>query len=640
MANSKDPDGVLGMLERLTGRSPCPNSLRLTLIKYLREGELFEDGRNTEPKRLGKLERGKTDALVMNVLNLDEIFVGRTQTVRKIVLGEFSKTQLTSLLKKANENLLRRRDAYDYWVRRMDALTRLLVGEKPDLRNVRIDEALSLNSEPAEPRTSAPFALHAVQQLERSERRGRLGDFSAEELSAQADAYFALGDYATAVEKATQAVEADHQQSKAWFIRVMALLRQRNAALRLMQRHEINAVEIAEPMSGHEMMEREMADDAGSRASELHEELTAVVPHALLHWPRRDDGTLSYDREEQLSLIRDLFVDAVFEKVARRSGELLNFVPEGIRVNSAFRRPCDYWRLAQSEDSAEQVLTKPESEALTLLFDERATPWKEVYTSMDTAREFKLLHLSWALRLDGYRAQWEKLQSDISAWRSEDFGNRILSSDTLVRLWQFHATTLNGTRGTLSALDDWRKRTLEERKSHSHIRLLRTFAFLYHDHLVRGDLTQCADIARLAQALTRESTTLLDSPDDDSMGMPIDSGLYWKYLEALAVLLVPPAQGGEMVRSWLLSAEQWMTRFRDTRRCFWVCADEFEDVEDAPYNVDLRDPEPWMQAARAYVEAFPAGDSKAELGRVIARLERGCQNFRVQGGLSNYTEGR
>ncbi|VBB16729.1 hypothetical protein BSTAB16_6936 [Burkholderia stabilis] len=54
MANSKDPDGVLGMLERLTGRSPCPNSLRLTLIKYLREGELFEDGRNTEPKRLGK----------------------------------------------------------------------------------------------------------------------------------------------------------------------------------------------------------------------------------------------------------------------------------------------------------------------------------------------------------------------------------------------------------------------------------------------------------------------------------------------------------------------------------------------------------------------------------------------------------
>jgi tetratricopeptide (TPR) repeat protein len=396
MANRKDPNGVLATIERLAVQAAGLDGLRVTLIKYLWEGELFEGGRKTPEKQQGKLERGRTDALVMNVLNLDEIFAGGTQTVRKIVLGEFSDADLTARLKSAADNLDRRRDAYDYWARRMDALRGLLVDDKPDLRTVRIDEALRSVPKNVESRCVSPFALHAVQQLERLEERGRLGAPSANELSEQADAYFALGDYVTAAEKATQAVEIDPNLSRAWFIRVMVLLRQRNAAASLMQRHQINAVEVAEPLSAHETMERDLADDAGSRAYNHQVSLNDVVPHALLNWPKRDDGSLLYEREEQLSLVRNLLVDAVFAKVAGWRGVLLDSVPEAIEVSSSPMRPCEYWRRDEQESGDAQVLTVFELGALELLFEERrrhAGRWTETDTSMDTARELKLLPL-------------------------------------------------------------------------------------------------------------------------------------------------------------------------------------------------------------------------------------------------------
>lgn len=633
MANTKDPNGVLATIERLTGQALCPDGLRVTLVKYLWEEELFEGGRKTPGKQQGKLERGKTDALVMNVLNLDEIFAGSTQTVRKIVLGELSDADLTARLKSAADNLQRRRDAYDYWARRMDALSALLVGEKPDLRKVRIDDALRSVPEFVESCGTSQFALHAVQRLERLEERGRLGAPSANELTEQADAYFALGDYVTANEKATRAVEIDPKQSRAWFIRVMVLLRQRNAAANLMRRHEINAVEVAEPMSVHETMERELADDAGSTAYEAQVALNEVVPRALLDWPKTDDGALSYEHEDQLSMIRNLFVDVVFTKVAGRRGALLDLVPEAIEVSSSLMRPCDYWRQEESVCENSPVLTTFERRALKLLFDERRRHtgrYTEMRTYMDTAREFKLLHLSWALRLDGYQVQWENLRQRFVNWKSVDFRKHILSDDRLSRLWQFHAVNIDGMCGVLASLDRWHATSLEERKTRSNSLALRTLAYVFHDRLVRGELAQCADIALHAQSLTSETTGIIGygqirmgSPDDDSLEMPIGCELYWKYLEALTVVLMPPAQVGDRALSLLLDAERWMADFRDTGRCFWVWEDyDFPgECESAPYGVDLRDTGRWLQAVEAYVEAFPECDDMERLRGVMGRLE-------------------
>ncbi|WP_420213102.1 hypothetical protein ACN8ZM_33125 [Burkholderia aenigmatica] len=633
MANKKDPNGVIATIERLTGQVPCPDGQRNALTKYLREGALFESDRNAPEKRQGKLERAKTDTLVMNLLNLDEIFVGSTQAVRKIVLGEFSDAELTTLLESAADNLRRRRDAYDYWARRMDALGTLLVDEKPDLRTVRIADALRSVPEPIESRGASPFALHAVQRLEHLEERGRLGSPSANDLTEQADAYFALGDHLTANEKATRAVEVDPKQSRAWFIRVLVLLHQRKAAIRLMQRHEINAMELAEPMSAHETMEHDLAEDAGSRAYEIQVALNEVVPRALLNWPKMEDGSLSYEHVEQLSIIRNLFVDAVFSKVARLYGTLLDSVPATVVTSSSRRRPCDYWRKEELDSGEAPVLTTFERQALALLLDERrrhAGRYTEMHTSMDTAREFRLLHLSWALRLDGYKAQWENLRQRFVFWKSVDFRQHILSDNTLIRLWQFHAVNIHGLSGVLDSLDQWHAKSLAERKTRSDSLALQTLAYLFHDCLVRGELAQCADIALHAQSLTDESTGIsgygkvrMSSPDDDSTEMPIGCKRYWKYLEALAVVLMPPTQFTDRALSVLLEAERWMADFRDTNHCFWIWEDyEFPgECESVPYEVDLRDTEPWLRAARRYISAFEERDCMKHLREVIRRLE-------------------
>jgi hypothetical protein len=233
------------------------------------------------------------------------------------------------------------------------------------------------------------------------------------------------------------------------------------------------------------------------------------------------------------------------------------------------------------------------------------------------------------LRLDDYKVQWVKLREELSTWRSGDFGKHILSEDTLGRLWQFHAVTVDGTRGALASLSDWHATSLEERKTRSDLLSLRTLGYLFHDRLVRSELDQCVDIALHAQSLTGESTGItgngharMASPDDDSLVMPIGYELYWKYLEALAVVLMPPTQVCDRALSLLLAAEQRMADFRDTRRCFWVWEDhEFPgECESEPYEVDLRDTEPWLQAARAYVEAFPERDNIGCLREVIGRI--------------------
>ncbi|MCG9078179.1 hypothetical protein [Laribacter hongkongensis] len=97
MGNKKKSEGVIATIERLTGQTPCPVFLRNSLNKYLYEEALFEDarkGRAGKSKRQGKLIQGETDALVMNVLNLDQVFNGATTAVVRIVSGEVEGKEL------------------------------------------------------------------------------------------------------------------------------------------------------------------------------------------------------------------------------------------------------------------------------------------------------------------------------------------------------------------------------------------------------------------------------------------------------------------------------------------------------------------------------------------------------------------
>lgn len=652
MGNKKKSDGVIATIERLTGQVPCPVFLRNSLNKYLYEPALF-DGANkgsaNKDKVQGKLIQGDTDALVMNVLNLDQVFNGATTAVVRIASGEVGKKELEDMLDQADAELQRRFDAYGYWVQRMGQLKKILGDGDIDLKKVRLDQLIKTPSEVSVSNPQNPFALRAFQQLERIEEKGRLGALSSRELTEQADAYFALGNYAKAAEKAASAVEADPKNAQAWFIRVMVALRRRNAALRKTQLHMFNATELAESMSSHETMELELAEEASNEVSGHNDVLTNVLPQALLNWPRVGKRFFFYEHTDEWRVVRDLFVDSVFSKVSGQRGGSHHLALLGSCAGWLPPRVRDVWRKDRDETggAATAFVTESELQAIKLLLEERDDTegyWLDLLSKTEVGLEFKLLHLRWALRLDGYQTHWQQFKGRIERHQTVEFERNILSSDWLTRLWQLHVMQNEGVEGVVVLMDQWYAKTIEERRSVSNSSGVKQCGLLFHDCLARGEYERCVDIARHAQEFCEEATDRvtytghgMDSPDDESIWMPVDSRLYWKYLEVIAVMQMPLSSCAGHGLPLLSDAEHLATKFQDVNKCFWRqidCDESAGEYEIPPYDIDLRDARVWLMAAKSYVEAPSAPKDVETLYPVMQRLlfserrfGRGCLSF-------------
>lgn len=645
MGNKKKSDGVIATIERLTGQAPCPTFLRNSLNKYLYEGALLEGaskGRASKKKVQGKLIQGETDALVMNVLNLDQVFNGATTAVVRIVSGEVEGKELEEMLDRAGAELQRRFDAYGYWVQRVEQLKKILGEGNVDLKKVRLDQLIKTPSDASVSSHQNPFALRAFQQLERIEEKGRLGAPTVAELVEQADAYLALGDMRRATAKACSALEVDKTNARAWFIRVMAGLQARNAALRQMRHQEMVAQEIAEPMSAHEVWAREMASEEQGKAADCQQALNKILPQALLHWPRAFAGSRSYEHGRERHVVRDLFINAIFAKVAGPQAFPRNYYLNGLEAEWKFRRENSDLSSIMWEPDPEAVsapLDSVELQALQLLLQERDNPSAQSYESIwepGIGREFKLLHLRWALKLDGYTEHWLQFKDLNSLRRPQSFEDEVLGDALMSRLWQVHVVLNDGWVGANAAIESWTVRTLAEREERSDQHRLRQYAWLYHHRYVRSDSSACADIARSAQALVEklgdrfDYLSSMDCPDDESVWMPICSSLYWKYLEVLAVQKMSPTQVGEDGLAMLLEAESIAESFHDVYKCFWRQVDMYEggggeEFEIPPYGIDLRDTDPWLQAAVAYLAdggESPSSDALASLVTKLAAAER------------------
>lgn len=653
MGNKKKSDGVIATIERLTRQTPCPVFLRNSLNKYLYEEALFEGarkGRAGKSKVQGKLIQGVTDALVMNVLNLDQVFNGATTTVVRIVSGEVGGKELEEMLDRASAELQRRFDAYGYWIQRMGQLKKILGDGDVDLKKVRLDLLIKTLSDASVSSHQNPFALRAFQQLERIEEKGRLGVPTVVELVEQADAYLALSDVRRATAKACAALEADKTNARAWFIRVMAVLQDRNAALRQMRRQEMVAQEIAEPISAQEAWAYEMASEEEGNAADCQQTLNKILPQALLHWPRAFAGSRSYEHGRERHVVRDLFINAIFARVAGPQAFTRNYYLNGLEAEWKFRRENSGLSAIMWEPDPEAVsapLDSVELQALQLLLQERDAPSAQSYESIwepGIGREFKLLHLRWALKLDGYAEHWLQFKDLISLRRPQDFEDEVLRNALMSRLWQVHVVLNDGCVGANAAIESWAARILAEREERSDRHRLRQYGWLYHQRYVRSDSSACADIARRAQVLTgkigdRPHYSALDSmdcPDDESVWMPICSSLYWTYLEVLAVLQMSPAQAGENGLAILLVAESMAELFRDTEKCFWRQVEMYEggggdEFEIPPYGVDLRDTNPWLQAAVAYVGDGGKSPSSDVLASLVAKLAAAERPFAPQG---------
>jgi|GEM_PF-1920143 len=310
----KDPGGVQATIERLTGIYPCPKYLRDAANKYLKS-LLFPENHRTKLTMKEKLRSPNADVLIMNALQLDEVFKGNTAMVVKIINSENSendKKQFQDALDKAEKDIQSRFEVYAYWVQHIGVLKSALSNQSIDLKNVRLDEVLKEipHSQSVSTRAPLPFALRAIQQLESIEKRGRLGRPTADELAEQADAYMALRDFNQAGEKAREALEVDPTHAHAWFVRVMAALQLRNSAFHTMKHHQFVAQEIADPMSSQESMAWQLMDDESDRVIKHHEKLNEILPQALLHWPLKQGS--QYDYAKERAFVRDLFIDEAF----------------------------------------------------------------------------------------------------------------------------------------------------------------------------------------------------------------------------------------------------------------------------------------------------------------------------------------
>ena len=411
----RDPNGLVSTLERLSGICPLPSAMRDMGNKYLKSSELFEPlpGRRKESVA-EKLARPGAHDLLMNALTLDEIFQGNTTLVVGILIGRVTEGDLARECEAARREVDRRAQIYGYWQQRMSGVGPVL--QKANFRKERIATLLHRTPPSVGAEFPAPFALHAVRRLESIEQRPRLQGPTAVDLVEKADAYLSLGDFETAAARASQAIELEPENPRAWFVRVVATLKQRNTRLAAAQRHRIEATEMAEPMSAHESWAHESADDAGTKAADSQQTLYEIVPQALLYWPKTTWG--EYEHHDWRRMLCALMLNLAFMKVqlggylggSRQAFELNGFEEEWKLKLDAPERPR-----TEGDPGPECPLSKPELDALTVLFKEHdnSSHWVFPIGGSDVyAQDFRLLHLRWVLGNDGYEKHWSRASED------------------------------------------------------------------------------------------------------------------------------------------------------------------------------------------------------------------------------------
>lgn len=657
MANKRDADGVIGTIERLTGMVPCPEFLRTALNKYLECDAVFPGAVDRTGKKVrGTLQSPGTDALVVNVLELDQLFRGNTTLVARIVRGEVGAEELSEKLQAALAEYKRRADTYARWSDRETALRAALTGGSLNLREARLDIPRGAGAQLADAHGSSGFALRAIATLEESEERGRLARPTADEYVERADAYLALGDPVRADAHAVQALSVNKAHPRAWFIRVTIALQRRGLALQQMRHHEMIAQEAAEPLSSQERWAREMAGEASGRAATQQQKLAEILPKALVHWPT--SGQRRFEQPEMRTQVRDLFIDLVFASAT--TGLHRHLKPQDLyRVNGLDAE----WQLevstqpflAMGTSGAEShPLNEGELQALEMLFREQevASPWYfHPLDQSSLARELKLLHLRRIAGSEGYAGHWSAMKESVEAASADARERCILSSPTMARFWHLQFAHNEGEQGVFASLAKFESDRAASYGNACSARMLQQYALFFHQQFARKKYAVCSRICALAgvnaASMNRVAPGVpnLAHPYSDAIQMPIGVSLYWEYLSAVsAVYAIACGSYLQGDVELILDAERFLAAFKDTDACFWIESEEYEDGggEDwpaAPYGADLRDVRIWKAALRRIVDEANADIRHELLDGLIARLEqRGDAGAPITGSLIEHLQ--
>ncbi|UVW30665.1 hypothetical protein [Massilia sp. H6] len=618
MARKKSMDGVVATIERLTNETPCPLHLRNTLNKYLYQEHLFEGarpgGRSGKARKLGQLRGPDTDNLVRNLLDLDALFFGETNTVIDIVTGEMKASDLHDKLDNVERSMRQRLAIYGYWLDRISSARAALADPTTNLRVDRLDEKLSVASR-AGAQNIPPFALQALRVQEASEAQARRGPPSASDYVERADAYLALGDLVNADRNACLAIEVDPASSRAWFIRVAVGLRRRRSAMRSFHQKRMEAQECAEPLSAHEQWALEEADEAAGDAWEHQRALDAILPQAILHWPMEGTRRAHNNLWRQ---VRDLFVARMFSIAVHdvlRAGAWRQWASlNGLEPEWELEQQKHPY-LPSTESTENSPFTAEDTHAISNLlvaYDDKPREFFEFLEDGRIATDFRLFHLRYVLRMGGCDAHWARLRTSVAQSPLEWQADHLMNDPSIAKLWQLHWCRQGDSPALMQSYTNWFRKTQAHNDGRSRHLLLRQYAYLFHYQFARRQFDLCGEAAASALALY-EGAEKLDAwfgdvrhPYDASIGMPLHHVVYWEYLAAIAAV-EQRRQGGalsQQAQAILAHADRWRARFSKHPQCFWTASEEYEggggeDWPEPPYGIDLRLADSWAEEAHA-----------------------------------------
>jgi hypothetical protein len=617
MARKKASDGVVATIERLTGKIPCPMYLRQILNKYLYQEELFEGAKSGKTgggaKRLGHLHGPDTDSLVRNLLDLDALFRGETNTVKEVIMGTITEGELQKKLTEAEHAMQQRVAIYTFWLDRLSSVRKVLAAPRVNLKVDRLDEKLLVTMRDGT-RTIPPFALHALQVQEASETKGRVGLPSASEYVERAEAYLALDDLTHAERNACSALEQDVAYARAWFIRVAIALRRRQSAMRTFNQKRMEAQECAEPLSAHERWATEQADEAAGDVWQHQQSLDAILPQAILNWPRADGRR---DHANLWNQVRNLFVDRMFSIAVH------DVQRAGTRQQWAYLNGLEpEWELEHQKHpyasstglTGSSPFIAEETQAIAGLLAEYDDKPRQFFDAIEDSRiatDFRLFHLRYVLRMEGGNAHWARLQSAVDESPMDWKADYLMREPTVAKLWQMHFCRNDHASALMQSYAGWLRQTRAQRDGRLYYTVMRQYAYLYHYQFARRQFSLCSEVAENALALFDGATELNgwfggeQHPYDNSISMPLHQARYWEYLAALAAVEQRKQGGGLSARAEAILGDEsrWRKAFSEQTKCFWTESEEYEegggeDWPEPPYGIDLREPASWASEAQ------------------------------------------
>lgn len=596
MARKTESNSVADTLRRLFGHD---DDRKLVSSKYADRSPLRKHQVDPGKRPLVFKRSMSCDNLIKNLLALDSVFNSQ-DLVCALAEGRVPAAELHAEIDRAKARMEQKMRAYGYWFDRLNALGDILK-EKPSLEDFALEDHLVVDGQSHTMGT--PYALRAVQLLEKVEEQGRRSLLGPEQLAEKAWALYRLGLVDQAVVAARQALEAEPELAEAWRLLATQYLSERRAADREVLRYRFER-EDADPESAHERWAEEMQGTAEARRSQALTEHRSVVFQALLHWPKDGESPgRCYRYRENYEQIRNWCID---------------------------------WLFVLTQPGSEGHLTAVEMQVATQIGAEwNAYAAEHPYTPTDVyffqagwwqpnrhLTKLKLLHVRSVLGLPGYEAA---RQDFFKALREGVHGE--LLSEMLQRQDLLKALARHGCAADLDelmshfacfveAVDQEQQKNLSLLKGN----LLRR---AYHEAFVRAEFSHCLRVAREAQTFLAQYPGFepqelgLDDLQSNTLGVK-----HWKYLELRAAIEI--AGESPEARYTLLSVAQPAQYFAD--EADYLIAEVLNEFDDqchvAPYGDSILTNGQWLKAVRRIHRAggYADPEAKSSVEKLIAQL--------------------